>query len=284
MKKKKGFIATSLIYSFFLVFLMLMMTLLAKSVNNRILTNSVKKDIREDIELKSGLINLNIENKTYNVGDSINFANESWLVLENKSSSVVLILNRTLTEQEILLTMGYDKTDNYFGTCNGSSCSLRACLKDKINGEYCYLYTSNTNLYRIPTFYPTESIISETERRNKNYGYTLVGRAVNIWFRNQAGLTLAINNDILIPLNFSDGVLTYTSTNENPYYVRLPSSTEAPRTKTFWASNTYPMHVLNIPNTKQIYIYNYNSNSVSSTSIETSAFVRPVIEAKKISS
>ena len=50
MKNKKGFIATSVIYSFFLVFLMLMVTILTSSVNNRVLVGRIKEDIRSEID------------------------------------------------------------------------------------------------------------------------------------------------------------------------------------------------------------------------------------------
>ena len=44
-KNNGGFIATSLIYSFFLVFALLMAAILATASENRILVNAIKKDI-----------------------------------------------------------------------------------------------------------------------------------------------------------------------------------------------------------------------------------------------
>lgn len=51
MKNKKGFIAISVIFSFFIVFLMLMMLILTSYAQNRILMNQVKKDIKSNNNL-----------------------------------------------------------------------------------------------------------------------------------------------------------------------------------------------------------------------------------------
>jgi len=56
MKKKRGFMATSLIYSFFLVFLMLMAAILADNANNRILLSSLKEDIRTSFQESQGFV------------------------------------------------------------------------------------------------------------------------------------------------------------------------------------------------------------------------------------
>ena len=49
MKKKNGFIATSLIYSFFLVFITLFLTIIADYLQNKVLLNTIESDIKEDI-------------------------------------------------------------------------------------------------------------------------------------------------------------------------------------------------------------------------------------------
>lgn len=57
MKKKNGFIATSLIYSFFLVFITLFLTIIADYLQNKVLLNTIESDIKEEI------------NKTKYIGD-----------------------------------------------------------------------------------------------------------------------------------------------------------------------------------------------------------------------
>ncbi len=49
MKKKNGFIATSLIYSFFLVFLMILVGVMANYSNDRIQLNRLKQDTKEQL-------------------------------------------------------------------------------------------------------------------------------------------------------------------------------------------------------------------------------------------
>ena len=62
--KKNGFMVTSLIYSFFLVFLLLMATLLAKDASNRILLKAIKDDIRSGLEQDDGFVVDKVESKT----------------------------------------------------------------------------------------------------------------------------------------------------------------------------------------------------------------------------
>ena len=129
--QKNGFMATSLLYSFFFVFLMLMMGILAASVSNRVLVSNIKKDIREDMEGNTSIIKLDIPYKNYRQGDTIEFANESWRVLsiDTQSRIISLILNRSLTYEEITLAIRKDYNDantkeSYFD-CNDSTCLLR---------------------------------------------------------------------------------------------------------------------------------------------------------------
>lgn len=49
MKKKNGFIATSLIYSFFLIFITLFLTIIADFLQNKVLLNTIENDIKEEI-------------------------------------------------------------------------------------------------------------------------------------------------------------------------------------------------------------------------------------------
>lgn len=58
---KKGFLSTSLVYSFFLVFLMLLLFIVTNLINNRLLVSRINNQIKEDIysdEFNYYLINL----------------------------------------------------------------------------------------------------------------------------------------------------------------------------------------------------------------------------------
>lgn len=51
----KGFIATSLIYSFFLIFVTLFLTIIADYLQNKVLLNTIEKGIKDDINSTMGI-------------------------------------------------------------------------------------------------------------------------------------------------------------------------------------------------------------------------------------
>lgn len=77
MKRKNGFIATSLIYSFFLVFITLFLTIIADYLQNKVLLNTIENDIKEDL---NGTKNI----ADFNTGDIIvfQFTNDSYSSLK----------------------------------------------------------------------------------------------------------------------------------------------------------------------------------------------------------
>ena len=77
MKKKNGFIATSLIYSFFLVFITQFLTIIADYLQNKVLLNTIENDIKEDL---NGTKNI----ADFNTGDIIvfQFTNDSYSSLK----------------------------------------------------------------------------------------------------------------------------------------------------------------------------------------------------------
>lgn len=57
MNNKKGFIATSLIYSFFLIFITLFLTIIADYLQNKVLLNTIENGIKEEINKGMGCSN-----------------------------------------------------------------------------------------------------------------------------------------------------------------------------------------------------------------------------------
>ena len=106
MKNNKGFIATSMIYSFFLVFLMLLVTMLATAINNRVLVGYIEDDIRTEMDGSGSFVTTVVEPKTYAVGEEISFANESWIVIQDLGSEIKAVLARSLTRIEIENAIG----------------------------------------------------------------------------------------------------------------------------------------------------------------------------------
>lgn len=272
MKNKKGFIATSVIYSFFLVFLMLMVTILTSSVNNRVLVGRIKEDIRSEIDGQESFVVGILEPKAYQIGEVVNFANENWQVIQDKGNTVVFVLQRSLTKQEIIATIGQEGNNQMYGTCNDESCQVRACYNASLTGTggqlYCYFYSGNANLYRIPSWNPTNAQI-----QNQNYGQTIVGAIVNAWFNAHQGLQRVLDNEKLVEMSINDGALTSRG------YVRIPMTSEVSNTTNAnkWA-NVKPFHILEKNNNTQTRIYNTSMQNVNSN---TAAYVRPVIEVKE---
>ena len=159
MKNKKGFIATSMIYSFFLVFLMLMVTILANSINNRILVGKIKEDIRSEIDAEASFAVDYLPSKNYAVSEVVRFAGENWNVITDKGSSVVLVLNRALNKQEIVSAIREEGNNRIYGTCNDTDCQVRACFNasttQTAGEQYCWYYSGSS--YRIPAWSPTST-------------------------------------------------------------------------------------------------------------------------------
>lgn len=265
MKNKKGFIATSLIYSFFLVFLVLMVTILANSVNNRILVGRIKEDIRADIDSEVSFVVDELESRTYTAGEVIRFAGEDWNVVSDKGSTVVLVLNRSLTKQEIVTSIGQEGNTQIYGTCNtDDACQVRACYNattTSTGGEqYCWYYSSSS--FRIPAWNPTASEISS------NYGQTIVSAVTRAWFETHQSLQRVLNKGKLVLMNINDGTLNTTG------YVRLPSTADVSSASS-WASVKQPFHVLQKVSNTQTRIYGTSLQTVNSN---MAAYIRPVIE------
>ncbi len=265
MMQKKGFIATSLIYSFFLVFLILMSTILARAANNRILLNAIKGDIREELDNQKGFVVDTIENKQYQPKEKIEFASETWQVLQNKSNSVVVVLSRVLSQSEIVNAIGSERmSTEYLGTCNESSCQVRACREASAGQEFCYLYSGNNLLYLKPNWNPTSAEV------NTGFGKTIVSAVTTEWFKHHAGLINVMKKNQLIQMSFSDGFKNHTS------YVRLPLSGEVSN-----ITDTNPYHLVDNPSSDGKKVRIFQGSSTILVPSNRAAFIRPVIEIKK---
>lgn len=259
--RKDGFIATSLIYSFFLVFLILMSLILTRTANNRILLNAIKGDIRKELDEQSGFIIEEIENKTYAVKEKIVFANETWQVLQNKTSSVVVVLSRALTQNEIVNAIGSARmTSEYLGTCNTTSCQVRACREAYSGQDFCYLYSANNNLFLRPSWNPTSTDVTA------GYGKTIVSEIVSEWLKTHSGMSRVTKKNQLLSMSFSDGFKNHTG------FIRLPTNSEVGNI----TDGAMPYHLINSPNDGKT--VRLSSGTVPSS---RAAFIRPVIEIKK---
>ncbi len=287
---RKGFFATSIIYSFFLVFLMIMAVILTRNVNNRILLNALKNEIRIELESDKSFVEQDIEQKGYNVGEIISFAGETWQVIKqssNTDATVVLILNRALTRGELIEAIGISSTDNiYFNNCNEVQCPIRGCrdvpsfnIIDPPPGIYgretCYYDSRHPSEFVRSGWNPTED-----QKFDENFGKSIVSEAVTNWFLSQSALIKVKDNGKLRVQTFSDGYKNYPQPGQEPIYVRIPLESEL-TTVSAWG-NIKPFHIIaERTNLTDDRIKIYNGSSATSVLSNSSALIRPVIEVQK---
>lgn len=256
MKKKNGFIATSLIYSFFLLFLMIMLASTTKNAQNRELLRAMKNDIKEALSTKK-FVNLQIANKDYPKNSSLNFAGHTWQVIEDKPGTdtepgtVVLILNRTLTNEEIKSTSEIETTNtNFYGTCDEKSCQIKMCATEVKDG-YCY-YSTTTNDY--------------------SWNKSTAKKIVENWLSQDEKLK-EIKDTKLVNMTFSDGIENTSG------YVRLATSAEISDAGGTWQRSTENSWSLSKINTEgEATLAVLNGTPILATQ---ALALRPVIEVKK---
>ena len=142
MRKKNGFIAISLIYSFFLVFLMTLSATLLNYAHNRVLVNSVVNETKDYLNDHAESDDTKLKRKNYNAKESVSYGGLTWLVLKDNSveNSVTLVLNRSLTSSEINTIITNLQFNMTFTNDRIKMCSIA------MNDYYCY-YT-NASYYR----------------------------------------------------------------------------------------------------------------------------------------
>jgi len=244
-KNNKGFIAISLIYSFFLVFLVTLLMILANYVHNRILLSSVKKETQEYLNGLAEFNPVELENKIYNQGEEVNLASNRWLVLKDNGTEVDLILKETISEMDITNALIAQGISN--GYINNT---LTMCLNN-YHPKYCN-YASNSifNEYRWNT--------------------SLVKTVVDYWFENAALLKKARDTGSLREQNFNDGKVTYND------YIRIPTASEAALVNdanTWFLTFSYQANGISYLNVQGT---NVEAHSAYKT-------IRPVIRIKKSS-
>ncbi len=252
-KNNSGFIAISLIYSFFLVFLMVLLVILNNYAQNRLLLNDVKKETQEYLNGLSEFNPVSLPYKlnasgnkiNYTFGDEVIYASDTWVVIRDMGAETKLILKRYLNAEELRLAL----TDAGIPGARTNDATLM-----------CY------NNYR-----PT--VCSYTNNVTYNYyrwDNSIARIIVNHWLENNAILQKAIALDYLKEQNFSDGIGNYTG------YIRIPNSTlDAGIVDTnIWYMNAGGR-------TSGVSSINTASGSVEAHT--TSKKIRPVIVVKKAS-
>lgn len=197
MKNNKGFIAISLVYSFFLVFLVTLLAIALEYTQNRILLSDVKNEIQTYLNNLAEFNPISIENKEYVVGESISFAGDNWLVMNDEEDKTTVVLKRSLTKEEITTALN------------------NAEIPTTIQEENKTLMCSNLYSYLLCSYE------SETSFNPYQWQKSIVNKIVEDWFSNHAHLQKAIQKNTIIPMQFEDGRGENTES-----FIRIPLNIE----------------------------------------------------------
>lgn len=242
MKNNKGFIAISLIYSFFLVFLVVLLLIASNYAKNRILLSHVKNTTQEYLNGLSEFNPVSLENRTYTNKEEVKIGSEMWQVITDNGEDVSLMLKRSLTNSELK---------------NGLSSSYYSA----ISGSQIYMcYSSYT-----PSFcsYGGVAYIHYTWRNS------LVKAIVEKWLENDALLEKGVNIGNIVSMSYSDGAgSSYAS------FIRVPLASEYSQIgdSAIWYLTSASTSSSN---------FNIKIGSSSVTSYSTRKTVHPVITVKK---
>lgn len=250
-KNNKGFIAISLIYSFFLVFLVTLLSTVATYAQNRILLNDVKKETQKYLNNLAEFNPVNLAHKmdangnriNYSLGEEVSVASEIWNVVEDYGDTTKLVLKRNLTANEINSALSEANI-----TGGGLNDTTLMCLN---------VYTPQICNY--------ESNVVYNEYK---YNLSLVKLILEHWFINNAILQKALDTGNLVNQSFTDGRSNYNA------YIRIPLSDEYDKINdaTAWYLTFNGI-------TNGISYININDTSIPAHS--TYKKIRPIIVIKK---
>ena len=292
--KNKGFIATSIIYSFLIVFLMLLTTILITTRETRILTSSVKEDIKESLLSYNDLKEAIKEIETgASLPKSVTFANESWTAvkIENRklneandqtnSKIVTLVLNRALTEKEIVLASGYNSS---IGALYDTPSSTNQAIK--VSACANTLYSIDQICYHLGANYSKQLYMNKDKITSIALeGESFVHLVLEGWYKQNEQLRKAEENGFLHKLKYCqngtvDDACTEAEPNKVWSYVRIPTYAEASlaknNTEDFKLNDFHLFSNTNLSSGKNTYIYKGSTQSSEDTT--TKAFIVPVIE------
>lgn len=97
----KGFIATSLIYSFFLIFVTLFLTIIADYLQNKVLLNTIEKGIKDDINSTMGI-------QDFEVGSFIGIT----VSCDNVNGAELYVISKVDYNNNEIILYSLDKTDS----------------------------------------------------------------------------------------------------------------------------------------------------------------------------
>ncbi len=216
----KGFIAISLIYSFFLVFLVTILMVVMSYAKNRILLNHVKNATQEYLNGLAEFNPVSLENKNYTTEDVVKLGSEMWQVVSDDEGIVTLVLNRDLTNEEITTIIT----------------ELAIPPKEEseeppaeVPEETPSLYNEEGTLMCLPYYSPIYcNYESNTVYNPYTWDTSLVKQIVENWFFKDALLQKGVNRGTIVLMEYQDRESTEAEETAKTYntYVRIPLASE----------------------------------------------------------
>lgn len=143
----KGFIATSLIYSFFLIFITLFLTIIADYLQNKVLLNTIEKGIKDDINSTIGIQDFEV-GSFIGTTDSCDNVNDAELYVISKvdySNNKIILYSLDKTASEATSEANTILDDIDTGYMNATYYNkILYSFKDKDTGNKSYKINSNS--------------------------------------------------------------------------------------------------------------------------------------------
>ena len=164
---KKGFISTTTVYSFFLVFLLMLLFIVNNLVSNRTLLNGIKEKIKDEIaissfasyiineiyttdgenglyyhdaDLTNGANDNNYRYSGSNPNNYVKFNNELWRIIGVINGKVKIIRNEAITTRTYTDNNKNDYvTSNLYNYLKGEYLNTLGDFKDAIDNNYWYV-------------------------------------------------------------------------------------------------------------------------------------------------
>lgn len=147
MKKNQGFIATSLLSSFFLVFIAMLLALVSTLLHNRVLLNNVITSIKEELSetgtrtLGLAEVGSYVDIPVFSTGITVNTENIKWIIASHNTTNKTV----TMVSDQIVITSKSHQNNNV--------------LQEDLN-RYFNLYTTGTGALNYMTYLTNTQINS----------------------------------------------------------------------------------------------------------------------------
>ena len=223
--KNKGFIATSLIYSFFLLFCAVIVSFITINTHNKNLIDKVNEDIRNDLVTKTvgdasiaSYFNINLTHPDYN------FDSVKWEVFNKESNSVFVVSDSIIFTTNIQLSAAINYVTD---AISDLSCPCSSNIRVLSESDYNNMKANASSIEEVDSFLNVQSnnvIIGSIDsisyvflKNNTYYNYT---------FNKSSETSLTNYKNIMFASSKLEEITEESNINKNVRLViELPSDT-----------------------------------------------------------